>query len=179
MGNRTGSAARWALACLTCLVIVAPSSQRAHAGRDTLLGAVSSAELRSRNSSGKLEVFGRGGGVSLTYLDVSSPTLGFEGAALFLVGPDGERLYNLGLSMIGSTDLRKQPIAPFLSFGLDAASMAVPEGGRISRGMSVGVHGNIGLHALVSDFYLRGQVGFLGVGIGGVKGELSVGYQFD
>lgn len=160
-------------------------SAPALAGGERLIGSISSAAVAAPDDRGHMEHFGSGGALSILWLERCSAMRlcgGVESSALFIRGPEGGRLYDLSVALMGTFSPEEHPLAPFLSLGLDMAAVSIPdmEGGRPDRGVNVGVHGNVGLHALVGDrAYLRLQGGYLGAGLGGVKGELALGYQFD
>jgi hypothetical protein len=165
------------------LALLAPAA--AHAGGERWIGSVSTASVASPDDRGRLEHFGSGGAMSFLWLERCSdmrPCGGVEASALFVRGPHEARLYDLSLAIVGTFSPEEHPLAPFLSLGLDTAATTIPDeaGGPPGRGVTLGVHGNIGLHALVQDdIYLRAQAGYIGAGIGGLKGELALGYQFD
>ena len=96
-------------------------------------------------------------------------------------GESGERLYDLGISFIATFKLEDELAVPFVAFGLDLAAAAVPQAdGSKQSGVTAGVHGNLGLHGLLNDnLYWRGQVGYIGAGVGGVTAQLTLGYVFD
>ena len=151
---------------------------------ETFIGSVSTARLAAPGPDSNLVHFGSGGALSLLWMeDCREGYLcgALESSALFLRGDGEARLYDLSVGMTGSFSLADNPVAPFLSVGLDLVSAAVPEeDGAVSRGVGLGVHGNLGVHALLGErFYARGQIGYLGAAIGGVKGELGLGYRFE
>jgi hypothetical protein len=171
------AAAGW----ITLVVLAAP----ARAGDERWIATVSTARLAAPDAAegGELESFGSGGALSITWLEHcrSGRLCGaLDSSALFLRGDDGARLYDLSASIMGSFSL-ENPVAPFLAVGLDLVSAAVPEsGGAMTRGVGLGVHGNVGLHAWIGErFYARGQLGYLGAAVGGVKGELGIGTWFE
>lgn len=153
----------------------------AHAGREKAIGSISTTELRT-SEGGELVRFGDGVGAAITFLELDSDfTAGFEGSTMFLAGPDGARLYNLAISAIAGFGLRDKTVAPFIIVGLDLAAAAEPraERGGDGRNVMAGVHGGLGLHGFLSDrVYFRGQVGFIGAAVGGVTGQLALGYVF-
>jgi hypothetical protein len=145
------------------------------------VASASGVAFRVPSASGSLEQFGQGAGLALSWLDVGGefPT-GFEADAIFVTGDDGGRFYDLGLSIIGSGKIGKNLAVPFASVGLDLSGVSLPTSvGDNEGGIALGVHGNVGLHGfLTEDVYWRGQVGYLGAAIGGVKAQLSVGWVF-
>lgn len=175
---------RWAFAGLAFAVCVGAASS-AHAGGERWIASISSATVRAPGPTGELDHFGSGGALTLTWLERCRDERlcgALESSALFIAGEDGARLYDLSLSLIGSMPLNDDdPLAPYLGIGFDFAATTFPEpGGKTTRGVGLGVHGNIGLHALLGEkLYARGQVGYVGAGIGGVKGELAIGYSLD
>ena len=164
------------------LALLVPASARA--GGERWIGSISTASVAAPDDRGHLEHFGSGGALSILWLERCSETAlcgGLESSALFVRGPDTARLYDLSLGLMGTFSPEDHALAPFLSLGLDMAATRIPapDSGPPARGTTVGVHGNVGVHALFGDdLYLRGQVGYLGAGLGGVKGELALGYQF-
>ena len=167
---------------LLCGLLLCATAGTARA--DAAIGVVSSTEIRVPGNSGELERFGAGVGASILYLCGCDEFLGgFEGSTTFIIGANGERLYDLGVSVIGSFPLKKDTLAiPFVSFGLDLAAVTIPDPDdpeSKARGVSAGVHGNLGLHGYLSkSLYWRGQVGYLGAGVGGVTGQVALGYVF-
>lgn len=155
--------------------------ERSYERGDAMLAAASAVAFRVPSASGSLEQFGTGGGLSLAWLDVGGefPT-GLEADAIFVTGEDGGRFYDLGLSIIGSGRVGANIAVPFASVGLDLSGVSLPtSSGGNEGGMALGVHGNVGLHGFVTpDVYWRGQIGYLGAAIGGVKAQISVGWVF-
>lgn len=163
-------------------LLLAAVTPEAEAG-ESLVGAVSAVDLGTPSGGGEMKRFGSGGALSLMYLcDEGDDELsgGFEGRTTFLRGREGERLYDLGLSILGSTSLRHGP-GLLLEVGLDLAATSIPEdSGHVARGVNAGLHGDVGVHGFAGDsFYYRGQVGYVGAGIGGVEGSVSIGWIFD
>lgn len=166
------------------LVVLSVTPALAGAGEERFIGAVSTARVAAPGPRSNLVHFGTGGALSILWLeDCRGGSLcgGIDTSALFLRGDGEERLYDLSFGLTGSLPLDGQPVAPFLAVGLDLVSAAVAEpDGALSRGVGIGVHGDLGLHALLGErFYARGQIGYLGAAIGGVKGEVGIGYRFD
>lgn len=165
------------------LALAVPATARA--GGERWIGSISTASVAAPDDRGRLEHFGSGGAMSFLWLERCSemrPCGGVEASALFIRGEHEARLYDLSLAIVGTFSPEEHPLAPFLSLGLDMAATTIPDlqGGAPSRGVALGVHGNIGVHAIVSDdIYLRAQAGYVGAGLGGVKGELALGYQFE
>ena len=145
------------------------------------IAAASAVSFRVPSTSGGLTTFGHGGGLSLAWLDVGGefPT-GFEADAIFVSDQDGGRFFDLGLSIIGSAKISDNLAVPFASVGLDVSGVSLPTAmGDTEGGLALGVHGNVGLHGFLSDdIYWRGEVGYLGAALGGVKAQLSVGWVF-
>ncbi|HUH05878.1 MAG TPA: hypothetical protein VML75_28005 [Kofleriaceae bacterium] len=174
---------RWrataAAAALVTSMLVAAGTARA--GRSKAIGSISATELRS-SEGGELVRFGDGVGAAITFLELDREfTAGFEGSTMFLAGADGARLYNLAISAIAGFGLRDTAVAPFIIVGLDLAAAAEPHAERdpSKRNVMAGVHGGIGLHGFLSDrVYWRGQVGFIGAAVGGITGQLALGYVF-
>jgi len=169
--------------CAAALLLGA-GGERAEAGGSTAIGAVSTLELQTPGDDGKLEHFGGGLGGSVLYLcSCDDLPTGFEASTAFLMGDDGKRLYDLGISLIGSFPMKNEIAVPFISLGLDLSATTIPDPSRPEhpqRGVTAGVHGNIGLHGFIGKrLYWRGQVGYLGAGVGGLTGGLSLGYVFD
>jgi len=145
------------------------------------IGAVSAMEMRTPSDDGGLDRLGSAVGASIMMLNPGDDApIGFELGTMFLRGDQGERLYDLGLSVLVTYDFRDEIAAPMAEFGLDLAASSVPNaaGGK-DRGVTAGVHGGVGIHGMVGDnLYWRGLVGYHGAGIGGVVGQLSLGYRF-
>ncbi len=166
------------------LVVLSVTPALAHAGGERFIGSVSTARLAAPGPDSNLVHFGTGGALSILWLeDCRGDRLcgGIDTRALFLRGDGDQRVYDLSVGMTGSLPLDSAPVAPFLSVGLDMVSAAVAErDGTVTRGVGLGVHGDLGLHALLGErFYARGQIGYLGAAIGGVKGEVGIGYRFE
>ena len=89
--------------CVAAL-LVCTSGGVAEAGGEAAIGAVSTLELRTPGENGKLEHFGSGVGASILYLMCSCDdgNVGFEAGTSFVIGDSGQRLYDLGISMIAS-----------------------------------------------------------------------------
>ena len=168
----------WVLAVL----LLTAGGGTARAGGSVVVGALSATELETPDDRGDLEHFGSAVGASLLVLSTCGDCPGLEASTLFLVEESGERVYDLGVSVIGTFRLDRKLAVPFVSFGLDLAATALPRGdlaGTKDRGVTLGVHGNVGLHGFLSrEIYWRGQVGYLGAGIGALTGQLSIGYVF-
>ena len=162
------------------MLLVAASSGLASAGGSVVVGAVTTTELQVPDERGHLEHYGSGAGASILVLSTNDEfPSGLEANTLFLIGESGERLYDLGLSLVGSFRMDRKTAVPFVSFGLDLAAASVPDTDGIDRGVTLGVHGNIGLHGFLGkEIYWRGQVGYLGAGVGALTGSLSLGYVF-
>ena len=170
---------------VSVLGFLAAAAPGAAAAREAAIGAVSTVDVRIPDARNRLAPFGTGVGLSLLYLSLGRdvPT-GVEASTLFLVGDDGQRLYDLGISVVASLRLRDAAIAPFASFGLDLAAATVPRPGQPvgpgDRWVSLGVHANVGVHGFLSKcLYWRAQVGFLGAGVEGLLGQISLGYVFN
>jgi hypothetical protein len=165
------------------LVVLAVTPALARAGEERFIGSVSTARLAAPGPRSNLVHFGTGGALSILWLeDCRGGSLcgGIDTSALFLRGDGEERLYDLSVGLTGSLPLDNEPVAPFLAVGLDMVSAAIAEeNGTLSRGVGLGVHGDLGLHALLGErFYARGQIGYVGAAVGGVKGEIGIGYRF-
>jgi len=107
--------------------------------------------------------------------------MGFEASTLFMIGDDGTRLYDLGLSLIATFKARHAPAAPFLTFGLDLAGASLPDADGTGKdmGVTLGLHGAGGVHGFLADkVYWRAQVGYLAAGVHGLTGQVSLGYVF-
>ena len=145
------------------------------------IAAVSALEMRTPDDHGGLDRLGTGVGASIMLLNPGDDApIGFELSTLFVRGDEGERLYDLGLSVLVTYDFRHELAAPMAAFGLDMSASSLPrsDGGK-DQGVMAGVHGGIGLHGLVGDgIYWRGMVGYHGAGIGAVVGQVSLGYRF-
>ena len=166
------------------LVVLVVTPRPARAGGEDFVATVSHARLAAPNADSDLVHFGSGGALSILWLEECGTDHlcgGIESSALFLRGDGEARLYDLSAAITGSLSLQDNTLAPFLSVGLDLVSAAVPErDGAISRGVGVGVHGNLGLHAFLGErFYARTQLGYLGAAVGGIKGEVGIGYRFE
>lgn len=165
------------------VVVLAVTPALARAGEERFIGSVSTARMAAPGPGSNLVHFATGGALSILWLEDGAGSLcgGIDTRALFLRGDGDERLYDLSIGMTGSLPLDGEPVAPFLSVGLDLVSAAIAEtDGAISRGVGLGVHGDLGLHALLGErFYARGQIGYLGAAVGGVKGEVGIGYRFE
>jgi hypothetical protein len=172
-----------AVAAGAMAAVLLSGASSARAGGERWIGALSTATLAAPDRDGRLGRAGSGGSLTLMWLEeCSGRTLcgALESSALFLFGRGGERLYDLSASLVGSAPGIDSALAPFLAVGLDVAAAAVLDQGRLARGVTAGVHGDVGVHALLGDrLYLRGQIGWIGAGAGGVKGELAIGYRFD
>lgn len=156
----------------------------AEAGGSAAIGAVSTIEVQTPGERGSLEHFGSGVGASILYLcSCDDLPTGFEASTSFVIGDAGQRLYDLGVSIMGSFPVKNELAVPFISLGLDLSAATIPDPDdpeHKARGVTAGVHGNIGLHGFLGkDLYWRGQVGYLGAGVGGLTGQLSLGYVFD
>lgn len=165
------------------VVVLSVTPALAHAGEERFIGAVTTARMAAPGPDSNLVHFASGGSLSILWLeDCRGGSLcgGIDTSALFLRGDGDERLYDLSVGLTGSLPL-DQPVAPFLAVGLDLVSAAIAErDGSMSRGVGFGVHGDLGLHALLGErFYARGQIGYLGAAVGGVKGEVGIGYRFE
>ena len=165
-------------------VLALTPGRLARAGDERFVAAVTTARLAAPGPNSNLIHFGSGGALSVLWFeDCRRGNLcgGLESSALFLRGDGEARLYDLSAAITGSLSLDDSPVAPFLSVGLDLVSAALPErDGTVTRGVGVGVHGNLGVHALLGErFYARGQIGYLGAAVGGVKGEVGLGYRFE
>lgn len=166
------------------LAVVAVTPRLARAGEEGFVAAVSTARLATPNADSDLVNFGSGGALSILWLEKCRAGRlcgALESSALFLRGDGEARLYDLSAAITGSLSLEDNPVAPFLSVGLDLVSAAVPErDDTVTRGVGIGVHGNLGVHAFIGErLYARGQIGYLGAAVGGVKGELGIGYRFE
>ncbi len=145
------------------------------------IAAVSALDMRTPANDGGLDRLGTGIGASIMLLNPGDDApIGFELGTIFLRAPTGERLYDLGLSVLVTYDFRDEIAAPMATFGLDMAASSLPrsDGGR-DQGVMAGVHGGVGLHGLVgNEIYWRGMIGYHGAGIGAIVGSLSLGYRF-
>ncbi len=177
------------LASGTAILLAIPLAGEAHAGRDAAIGLVSLEHLEVPAPRGGTTAFGTGAGLSLLYIELGENMPGgFEASTLFLGGPNGERLFDLGLSLIASAKLdEKKLITPYVKFGLDLASATIPPhvagdaGGKDKDDswVSLGVHGAVGVQGFVSDgVYWRVEGGWLGAGVGGLSGIVSFGWTF-
>lgn len=175
--------AKGGAACLVALgLALAWAPGRAEAGGMTAIGTVQSTSLATPGDDGHLHAFGTGVGASILLMDVDDDVSGgFEGQTLFLIGKDGRRLYDLGLSLIASFEVEHEVAVPYVKAGLDlaAAADAGPDPDGAHRYVMLGVHGAIGVHGFLSKcIYWRGEVGYHGAGIGGLTGQLGIGYVF-
>lgn len=170
---------RWLLA-LPFLVVALPRPAAADCGCMPV-AAVSALEMRTPDDHGGLDRLGTGVGASIMLLNLDDDApIGFELSTLFVRGDEGERLYDLGLSVLVTYDLRNEVAVPMAAFGLDMSASSLPrsDGGK-DQGVMAGVHGGIGLHGLIDrSLYWRGMVGYHGAGVGAVVGQLSLGYHF-
>ncbi|HTM22162.1 MAG TPA: hypothetical protein VL172_16695 [Kofleriaceae bacterium] len=145
------------------------------------VAAVSALDMRAPGDDGGLDKLGTAVGASIMLLNLDEDVpIGFEAGTIFLRGVDGQRLYDLGLSVLVSYDFRHELAAPMAEFGLDLSASSLPraDGGK-DRGVMAGVHGGVGLHGFFgNDIYWRGMVGYHGAGIGAVVGQVSLGYRF-
>jgi hypothetical protein len=178
MTLRTGAGTAVVLALLL-------GTRSAHAGNDAAIGAVTTTQVRVPDQRSDLVEFGTGVGASLLYLELGKnvPT-GVEFSTLFLVGDEGQRLFDLGISVIGSFPIKNKVAAPFLKFGLDIAAVTIPTPGMEPNAgdsyVSIGVHGALGLHGfLTEDLFWRAEAGFIGAGVGGITGQLAIGWTFE
>jgi len=166
------------------LVVLLVTPGVARGGGENFIGTISTARVAAPGPSSNLVHFGSGGALSMLWLEdcrAGSLCGALESSALFLRGDGEARLYDLSAAITGSLSLEDSVVAPFLSVGLDLVSAAIPErDGAVTRGVGLGVHGNLGVHALLGErLYARGQIGYLGASVGGVKGELGIGYRFE
>ncbi len=166
------------LAALAGLLV---STSSAQAGEFIPFGSVSGGALYSPDQNGELQKYASGMGVALAWIQPNSKfSPGFEVSTLFLGGPEDERVYDLGLSLIVSFAKIEKKVAPFMLVGLDITGVSAPDIDRDrQRTVMAGVHAGAGLHGMFGkNWYWRGQAGFLGAGPGGVTGQLSLGYAF-
>ena len=73
------------------------------------------------------------------------------------------------------------PAVWVIAVGLDLSAVGLARAGGQTRehGVSLGVHGVVGLHGFVGKrVYWRGAVGYLGAGVNGLTGQLMLGYVF-
>jgi hypothetical protein len=178
---------RTAAAACALAALLAARATPARADDDMFIGTVGAVRLDTPGGGG-LERFGSGESVTLAWLEDCGHGLcgGVEGSALFLRGPassDGsrDRLDDLSIGVTGTPPGFRHRLVPFLTVGFDlaAASIGEPDGTR-DRGVEAGVHGAAGLHGMFADrIYLRGQVGYLGAGVGGVAGQIAIGARFE
>ncbi len=163
-----------------CGALVLATAGAAHA--DEVVGAVSSVDLHAPDNAGDMQRIGRGGGASLLWLcRCDDATVGIELSTLFLAGSQDERVYDLGFGTVLSFGLRDKPLAvPYITLGIDVSAVSVADApGSRGHGVSMGVHGGGGLHGYLGDeLYWRAQVGYLGAGIQGITGALTLGYVF-
>jgi len=166
------------------LVVLTVTPGLAQADDDSFVATVSTARLAAPGPDSNLVHFATGGALSILWLeDCGAGRLcgALESSALFLRGDGEARLYDLSASITGSFSLVDNPVAPFVSVGLDLVSVRLPErDGDLTRGVGPGVHGNLGLQAILGErLFARGQIGYLGAAVGGVKGEVGIGYRFE
>jgi hypothetical protein len=166
------------------LAVLSVTPALAGAGDERFIAAVSTARVAAPGPDSNLIHFGTGGALSILWMEKcrgGGLCGGISSSALFLRGDGEERLYDLSAGLTGSLPLADDPVAPFLSVGLDLVSAAIAEtDGSLSRGVGIGVHGDLGIHALLGErLYARGQIGYLGAAVGGVKGEVGIGYRFE
>jgi hypothetical protein len=164
---------------LIVLGLVAGLPAGAAADDATIIGSLSGVAVRSPDQDGQLRDFGQGLGAGIHMLcGCDDATLGWEMQALFLGNDAGQRLYDLRLTMLVGPALDDRPVMPFIDLGLDRAAVRLGEGGS-GRNVGLGVHGGVGVHGFLGEaLYWRGAVGFIGAGVGGLEGQLMVGYVF-
>jgi hypothetical protein len=153
-----------------------PPAVEDYGPRHAQIATLSAISMRVPDGEGSVERWGEGAALTISYLERwgDFPT-GVEAQATFLDSPDGERLYDFGISLIGSGELRKG-ISPFFATGLDLAASSVDG----DSSVAVGGHGDLGLHGFIGKhLYLRGSVGWLGAGDGGARAQLGLGWMFN
>ena len=161
---------------------VAAGAQPAHADDTRWVAALSAADWRTPDGEGRLERFGTGNGLNLMVLidadDTDELIGGFELSAQGIRSDEGDRVYDLGLSIVGTLPVARASVVPFVALGLDMAAVSL-EQDKVQE-VGLGVHGTLGVHGFVGrSLYVRAAAGYLGAGLGAVKGELAVGYSFD
>ncbi len=177
------SAPTWLLlSVLTTWTTVTAETTAAHAGGIDAIGTLSFVDLRSPDSTGKLQPYAEGAGVALSFIELDSEvTLAGEARAFFLGGADDRRVYDLGLSFLVSYRLEREDLViPFMRLGLDLTGISAPDVDESRhRSVMAGVHGGAGLHGFLGKkLYWRAEMGFLGAGPGGVTGQVGLGYTF-
>lgn len=152
---------------------------RAAAADDaTVIGSLSGVGLQSPDQDGRLRPFGQGAAAGVHLLcGCDEATIGGELQAIFLGNDAGQRLYDLRLSMLVGPEVGGAPM-PFIAFGLDMAAARLGEGGP-GRNVGIGVHGGAGVHGFLGEaLYWRAAAGYLGAGVGGLEGQVTLGYVF-
>jgi hypothetical protein len=163
-------------------VLMVSAAGSARADDFDIVGGISSIQMHAPDNTGEMQFLARGGGATVSMLcECDGATMGWEGSALFLAGDDGERIYDLAISGLASFEVERKMVVPFITFGLDFAVASLPVDGseQNEHGVSLGLHGGVGLHGFVGDkVYWRGTVGYLGAGVNGLTGQLMLGYVF-
>jgi hypothetical protein len=169
---------RWRTAALA-VAAVALCASSAQADDTAAIGAITTTTLSTPDGDGGFDHYGTGGGASILYLFYDSDIVGgFEAGTLFITGEE-RRLYDLGLSMIVSPGMKDGSTVPFLRVGLDLAAVSESDGDARRRKVMAGVHGGLGLHGhLTGKLVWRAEVGYHGAGVGGITGQLGLGYIF-
>lgn len=147
--------------------------------REAAMGAVSAVGLKTPTGTGGLAEYGAGVGLSLTWMSFRNG-FGMQAEAMFIDGVEGARFYDLGVSLVAQVPMKTRFWAPFVALGLDVGAVGRSEDSTRAPGLAVGVHGNAGVHGLLSDrVYWRVRGGFVGGAMSGLETSIALGYRFD
>jgi len=169
---------------LAAAILLVSAAGTARADDFSLIGGVSAIELQTRDDTGEMSRLGDGVGAAITMLcGCDDATAGFEASTFFLIGDDDSRVYDLGIGGILSFGIEDKIAVPFITLGLDLSAVGLtrddPAAETRDHGVSLGVHGGAGLHGFLGKhLYWRGAVGYLGAGVNGLTGQLTLGYVF-
>jgi len=117
-----------------------------------------------------------------TFLDLRRDTWqlrpGFEAQITSTFRSDGLWIGDVSAAWVATLVLTEVAVNPFVSFGPDVAFVAA-EGDQDAH-WAIGVRGDVGLHGILFEgLYWRAKVGFVAVGVAGLRSELLVGYAID
>lgn len=87
-------------------------------------------------------------------------------------------LADLSVAWVATLALTEIACNPFVSFGGVTGFVGTDDGGEAR--WAVGVRADAGLHGILFDgLYWRAKVGFVAVGVAGIRYEVMVGHAFD
>ena len=120
--------------------------------------------------------------ISGTFLELGRETWrlrpGFEAQITSTFRSDSLWIGDVSVAWVATLVLTELAVNPFVSFGPDVAFVAA-EGDQDAR-WAIGVRGDVGLHGILFEaLYWRAKVGFVAVGVAGIRSELLVGYAID